>query len=145
MFNNSSTFATLSAGNNSEYILSILISFATLSAASFLSPVSITILLTPSFLSISIAFLLSSFISSVIAILPIYFLSTTTYNVVLLLSAFFISTFSFTNFSFPTQTSFPSTLHITPFPAISCRSKILLSSISSIYAFFTDVATGCDE
>ena len=53
--NSSSTLETLSAGSNSLYTASIFNSLATASATFFASPVSITVLRTPAFLSSSIA------------------------------------------------------------------------------------------
>ena len=67
----SSTLLTLSAGSSSAQNVSSPISFATASATSRLSPVSITVFLTPSFLSFAMASAVVSFISSAMMIYPI--------------------------------------------------------------------------
>ena len=73
-----STSVTLSDGNNSLFTVSIPISFATLSATTLLSPVSITVFLMPTCLSDFIAFLEVDFITSEIKMLPANLLSTAT-------------------------------------------------------------------
>ena len=72
LFKTSSNLFTLSLGNNSEYTSSIPISFATFSATSLLSPVSITVFLIPAFFNSTIASFTFSFISSEIIIFPLY-------------------------------------------------------------------------
>ena len=68
----SSTFATLSEGRSYEYTTSIFKSDATFSATFFASPVSITVFVTPDFLSFSTASLEVGFSTSDITICPAY-------------------------------------------------------------------------
>ena len=111
-----------------------------------MSPVSITVSLIFIAFNSLIVFEESCFILSAINTYPTYFLSIATYNIVPTSSHFLKSIFSSNiNFSFPTKISFSSILAQIPFPLNSCGFFMIFSSISLLYAFFTDLAIGWFE
>ena len=146
VFSNSSTFCTLSVGNNSVYTLSIPTSFATLSPTSFLSPVNIIVCFISFFFSSSIVCFASSFILSAIKIYPVYFPFIAIYIIVPILLHFSNSIcFSCISFSFPTSTFFSPIFATIPKPDNSSEFIISFSSIGLLYACFIDFEIGWFE
>ena len=126
-----STFKTFSCGRSSEKYSSITRFPATLSATFLESPVSITILFTPTFFNSSTAYFDSSFSTSEITMCPEYSPSIAIWIIVpVLWHSEKPIEYLFINFEFPARIFFPSTTAQTPSPLISSILEIRFLSIS---------------
>ena len=141
-----STLSTLSPGISSAHTVSMPSSFATLSATSFLSPVSITTLSIPHFLIDVIASLTPSLISSAIVIHPLYTPFSATKRTVPTLEGCFAPAMDIflesSSFLFPTNTSFPSFKTLIPIPEISSYPSRWSICTVPLYAALIDAAIG---
>ena len=142
-FKSFSTSLTFPNGSNSEWTSSILTFSPTFSAVFLLSPVSITVFLTPAFFRFIKASTAFSLILSEITILPLNSPFIAQYTTVPIESTSLYKMLnSFINFEFPTSTS---SLFITAFiprPDISLYSFITSLSISLPYSFMIEIAIG---
>ena len=125
----SSTLSTLSAGSNSLYTVSIPSSIAVCSAGVFASPVSITVFRIPMLFSLFIASFECGLTLSEITICPAYFPPIAIWIIVpTLWQLMYSMPRRVISLSFPTATSIPSILAVTPFPLISSISVTRLLS-----------------
>ena len=128
---NLSTSATLPSGSRPALYSSTPVLAATSAATSFLSPVSITVFLTPLDFSAMTAAAASSLILSETTMCPAYSPSMLTWTIVPLFSqSFHEAPVVSIILLFPTQTSWPLTMALTPCPATSSTASTLHPSAS---------------
>ena len=145
-----SMWLTLSAGSNSAKYSVTLVCSATCSTTSLLSPLNITVLLTPNCFKASIAFTASAFSWSEITIWPAYSPSIATWTIVptwlvqrlqvgIVIPSVLIKRL------LPTLTFWLLTVAVIPCPAVSCISSTVHLSCSFAYAIRRARAIGWVE